>query len=154
MHKYFWISALVLGLDQLSKSYFNYQLDLYESVNVMPFLDFTLVYNYGAAFGFLADQDGWQKWFLLVLSVLISVFLARWILSLGREEKHTAIALSLILGGALGNVLDRGIYGYVIDFVDVYAGKYHFPAFNIADAAISVGVIILLFTSFRKSADS
>ena len=145
---------MVLGLDQLSKSYFNYQLDLYESVNVMPFLDFTLVYNYGAAFGFLADQDGWQKWFLLVLSVLISVFLARWILSLGREEKHTAIALSLILGGALGNVLDRGIYGYVIDFVDVYAGKYHFPAFNIADAAISVGVIILLFTSFRKSADS
>jgi len=155
MHKYFWLSALVLMLDQVSKSYIDYVLNLHESINILPFVNFTLVYNYGAAFGFLADQGGWQKWFLLVLTVVISIFLIRWILSLKPGEKFTAIALCLILGGALGNILDRALYGYVIDFVDVYAGKYRFPAFNIADSAISIGAVVLIYdTFFKKNAAS
>ncbi len=150
MHKYFSISALVLALDQLSKTYIDYVLELHESINLLPFFNFTLVYNYGAAFGFLADQGGWQKWFLLILTIVITGFLIRWIISLKPEEKYTAIALCLILGGALGNIIDRAMYGYVIDFIDVYAGKHHFPAFNIADSAISIGAAILIFDTFLR----
>lgn len=154
MHKYFSLSALVLALDQLTKAYAEHMLDLYESINILPFFSFTLVYNHGAAFGFLADQGGWQKWFLLILTILITGFLIRWIKRLEPHEKFTAIALCLILGGALGNIIDRAIYGYVIDFVDIYIGSRHWPAFNIADSAISIGAGFLIFDTFlNKSAN-
>ncbi len=150
MLKYLWISALVVVFDQITKYIANTSMSLYQTIEVMPYFNFTLAYNYGAAFSFLADAGGWQRWFFTGLAVIFSVVIFVWITRLKSSAKLVAISLSLILGGAIGNLIDRLIFGYVIDFLDVYYQSYHWPAFNIADSAICVGAVLLILDSFRK----
>ena len=141
------LSALVLFLDQATKILVEYSLELYQRVEVLPFMNLTLMQNHGAAFSFLADQGGWQRWFFVVLTLVITVFLLRWLRSLPETEKGEAIAISLIIGGAVGNLIDRVQYGYVIDFLDFHWADFHFAAFNIADSAIFIGAALMIFES-------
>ncbi|MET0103879.1 MAG: signal peptidase II [Sedimenticola sp.] len=149
MLRWLWLSAIVIGLDQVSKQLVESSLMLYEAVPVMPFFNLTLAYNEGAAFSFLSDQGGWQRWFFSGLALLVSIILVIWISRLQQRERLIAIALSLIVGGAIGNLIDRVLYGHVIDFLDLYYGQWHWPAFNIADSAIFVGVVLMLLDAFR-----
>ncbi len=153
MLKYLWLSLLIIIADQISKTVMVNWLDLYERVAVLPFFNLTLAHNTGAAFSFLAGAGGWQRWFFVALAVVISLVLVIWLKRLAQTAKLEAISLALIIGGAIGNVIDRLVYGYVIDFLDVYVGNYHWPAFNIADSAICVGAVLLIIDSFRKSAE-
>lgn len=139
------LSALILFLDQGTKILAEYYLELYRQVEILPFMNLTLMQNEGAAFSFLADAGGWQRWFFVVLTVVITVFLLRWLRSLSEDERWLAIAIALIIGGAIGNLIDRVQYGYVIDFLDFHAMGWHWPAFNIADSAISIGAIIVVW---------
>ncbi len=152
MLKYLWLSLAIIIADQISKTVMVNWLDLYETVPVLPFFNLTMAHNTGAAFSFLAGAGGWQRWFFVVLAAVISVVLIIWMRRLAPTAKLEAISLALIIGGAIGNVIDRLIYGYVIDFLDVYAGSYHWPAFNIADSAICIGAVLLIIDSFRKPA--
>jgi signal peptidase II len=145
-----WISALIIILDQVSKQVALKQLPLHRPVSVMPGLDWFLTFNPGAAFSFLADAGGWQRWFFTITTIIISTVILIWIGRLQKNETVSAISLCLIFGGAIGNLIDRVNYGYVIDFIQVWLGSYPWPAFNVADAAISVGAVILLLTSFRQ----
>ena len=149
MLKWLWLSLLVIILDQFSKYVVSDFLRLYESVAVLPFFSITLLHNPGAAFSFLASAGGWQRWLFTGIAVVVSVAIIVWIKRLPATEKWQAAALSLILGGALGNVIDRLHLGYVVDFLDVYYQKWHWPPFNVADSAITVGVAILLITTWR-----
>lgn len=137
---------LVIAADQLTKWFANTQLEYHQAVAVMPYFEWFLSYNQGAAFSFLSEAGGWQRWFFTVLALVISVVLVLWIKKLTINDRLTAISLSLILGGAIGNVIDRMLYGYVIDFIQVWLGSYPWPAFNVADSAISVGAVLLLAT--------
>ena len=147
MARYLWLSALCVVLDQATKVWAESALQLYERIAIWPFFNLTLVYNQGAAFSFLGDASGWQRWLFVVLAVIISVVLIVWLLRLKPGEGLVAIALSLVIGGAIGNLIDRLIYGHVIDFLDFYWQDWHWPAFNIADSCISVGVVFLLADS-------
>lgn len=143
-----WLLALaVVVLDQATKLIVDSQLVLHQAVAVVPFFNLTLIYNEGAAFSFLADADGWQRWFFIVLSAVVSVVLAVWLTRLKRHENFLAFGLALVLGGALGNLIDRIAYGHVVDFIQVYYQSWYFPTFNVADSAISVGATILIVTS-------
>jgi signal peptidase II len=144
MLKWCWISALVLILDQLTKWLANSALALGESIVLLPMVAITKAYNYGAAFSFLGSASGWQRWFFIVLAVVVSSVLLVWLARLAQHERGTALALSLILGGAVGNLMDRVLYGYVIDFIDVYYHAWHWPTFNIADSAITLGAGLLI----------
>lgn len=150
MLKWLWLSALVLLLDQSTKLIMNSWLSLHDTIAVFPYFNLTLAYNYGAAFSFLADAGGWQRWFFTALATVFSVVILVWIAKLKSSAKLEAISLSLILGGAIGNLIDRLMYGYVIDFLDVYYQNYHWPAFNIADSAICIGAVLLILDSFRS----
>jgi signal peptidase II len=150
MLKYLSVTGLVIVLDQVSKWWMLSWLSLYETVAIMPYFNLTMAHNYGAAFSFLAQAGGWQCWFFIGLAVIISVVLLVWLAKLKPTAKLEAISLSLILGGAIGNVIDRIMYGYVIDFLDVYVGTSHWPAFNIADSAICIGAILLILDSFKS----
>lgn len=154
MLKWLNLSALVIILDQLTKWISVSVLDLYETIPVMPFFNFTMAHNYGAAFSFLSSAGGWQRWFFVVLAVIVSVALSIWLKKLKPTAKLEAAALALIIGGAVGNVIDRFVHGYVIDFLDLYYGNYHWPAFNIADSAICIGAVLLILDSFRNKAES
>ena len=150
MLKYLSITGLVIVLDQVSKWWMVSWLSLYETVAILPYFNLTMAHNHGAAFSFLAQAGGWQRWFFFSLALIISVVLLVWLAKLKLTAKLEAISLSLILGGALGNVMDRIMYGYVVDFLDVYVGTSHWPAFNIADSAICLGAILLILDSFKS----
>ena len=150
MVKWLWISGAVIVLDQLTKYWAQTQLELHRAVEVLPFLNWTLSHNPGAAFSFLADQSGWQRWFFTVIAFAVSVGLIVWLTRLQNTQRWLAIALTLVIGGAIGNVIDRMLHGYVIDFIDVYYKSYHWPAFNIADSAIFVGAVMLIIDSFKN----
>ena len=154
MLKYLSITGLVIVLDQVSKWWMLSWLSLYETVAIMPYFNLTMAHNYGAAFSFLAQAGGWQRWFFIGLAVIISVVLLVWLAKLKPTAKLEAISLSLILGGAIGNVIDRIMYGYVIDFLDIYIGTSHWPAFNIADSAICIGAVLLILDSFKSEGKS
>jgi signal peptidase II len=143
-----WISALVVVLDQIAKQVAQASLPLHQLVDVMPGFDWYLTYNKGAAFSFLADAGGWQRWFFTITTINISAIILFWIKPVPKKEKITAVSLCRILGGAIGNLIDRIYLGYVIDYIQVWLGNYPWPAFNIADAAISVGATILILSSF------
>jgi signal peptidase II len=151
MLRYLWISLLVIVADQLTKWLADTQLEYHQAVNVLPYFQWFLSYNPGAAFSFLSDAGGWQRWFFTILAIAISIVLLVWIKKLNDNEKLTAISLTMILGGAIGNLIDRLLYGHVIDFIQVWLGSYPWPAFNIADSAISVGAVILLATGILNS---
>jgi len=154
MLKYLMISAVIIVLDQVTKWLMVSWLALYETVAVMPYFNLTMAHNYGAAFSFLAQAGGWQRWFFIVLAVVISIVLIVWLAKLKPHAKLEAISLSLILGGAIGNVIDRIVYGYVVDFLDVYIGSSHWPAFNVADSAICIGAVLLILDSFKSEPES
>lgn len=139
-----WLSALVVLLDQISKHAVVERFSLYERLEVIPHFNLTLAYNSGAAFSFLADAGGWQRWFFTAIAVIASIVIVVWLAKLRSHEKLQAVALALILGGALGNFYDRLVLGHVVDFLDFYWGDYHFPAFNVADMAITGGAALIL----------
>jgi signal peptidase II len=148
MLKWLWLTVLVVVLDQLTKQWASGALALYESIPVFPMFNITLAHNTGAAFSFLADAGGWQRWFFTGIAVVVSVVIVVWLMKLPRNERLQAAALALVLGGALGNVWDRMIHGYVVDFIDLYYQNWHWPAFNIADCAITIGAALLIWHSF------
>lgn len=148
--KWLWLSVVVVILDQCSKLLADSMLALHESVPVIPFFSIRLAYNTGAAFSFLADADGWQRWFFVVLALAIIVLLVNWLRRLEPGERLNAVALALVLGGAVGNLIDRLVYGHVIDFIDLYYGDWHWPTFNIADSAITVGAALLILDAILQ----
>jgi signal peptidase II len=145
------VTALVIALDWLTKQRVSEALDLYRPQEVFSWLNITLAHNYGAAFSFLADAGGWQRVFFIALASVVSVVLLVWLLRLPREEWVTGLGLALVLGGAIGNLVDRIQLGYVVDFIDVHVGGWHYPAFNVADSAITCGVVLLLLDALVLS---
>lgn len=143
------LSAIVLVLDLVTKFYASSLLDYAVPVPVMPSFNLTLLHNTGAAFSFLASESGWQRWFFVALATGVSIALVRWLQTL-QGDRWLAISIALILGGALGNLYDRITLGYVVDFLHFYWQDYHFPAFNIADTAISIGAAMMVLDLFRK----
>jgi signal peptidase II len=140
-----WLALLVVVLDQFTKHIVRTHLQPYLPHPVIPgFLNWTLAYNTGAAFSFLADQQGWQRWLFSALAIAVSALLARWLAKTPRADWRTALPLALVIGGALGNLIDRLRAGHVTDFVQVYFGAWAFPSFNVADSAISVGAVLLI----------
>jgi len=140
-----WLSLAVLAADQATKWVITREFELFESVVVNPYLDLTLLHNTGAAFSFLAGAGGWQRWLFIGLGIVVSVVILFWLRSLpARGQSWLAVGLSLVMGGALGNVIDRVHYGYVIDFIHVHYQDAYFPAFNVADSAITVGAACLI----------
>ena len=138
------MSAVIIALDLWTKGLATESLTLYRPLELTSWLNMTLAHNYGAAFSFLSDAGGWQRWFFAVLASVVTLVLIVWLFRLPLEEKATGAALGLIIGGALGNLVDRVNHGYVVDFIDVYYKTSHWPAFNLADSAITGGVILLL----------
>ena len=139
------LSLLVILLDQVTKYYAVELLQLHQPVEVLPFFNWTLMYNEGAAFSFLSDQGGWQRWFFIALASVVTVVLIGWLAKLKRSELSLAVALSLVIGGAVGNLIDRIYLGKVVDFIHLHYEQYYWPAFNVADSAIFIGVVILIF---------
>lgn len=145
-----WLAAVVIALDLGTKALASSMLSYGEPVPVLPFFNLTLLHNTGAAFSFLAGEAGWQRWFFIGLAAVVSVVLVRWLATLKSGERWMACAITLILGGAIGNVYDRVVHGYVVDFLHFYWNQYHFPAFNLADTAITVGAVMMVVDLFRK----
>jgi signal peptidase II len=145
------VTALIVALDWVTKQRVSEALELYRPQEVFSWLNITLAHNYGAAFSFLSDAGGWQRWFFVVLALVVSIVLLVWLLRLPRREWRTGLGLALVLGGAIGNVMDRIKLGYVVDFIDVHFGGWHYPAFNVADSAITCGVILLLLDALLFS---
>jgi len=141
------VAVLVIVLDQYTKVLAESDLDYGRPVEVFSWFNLTLQYNTGAAFSFLSDAGGWQRYFFSAVALVISVGLVIWLYTMPRSDKLLAAALALILGGALGNLWDRLVLGHVVDFISVHYGGYFFPAFNLADAAISVGAALMIFDS-------
>lgn len=143
-------AIIVLVLDQFTKLLIVSSLRLKKVVAIMPQLNFHLSYNKGAAFGFLAAAGGWQRWIFISIALIISIILVLWNKRLSKKDKWESLALGLILGGAWGNLLDRMRFGYVIDFLDFYIGKWHWYTFNVADIAICMGVGLIALLSFKE----
>jgi len=149
--RWLWISVIVIALDQLTKLWIERTMVLGESFSVLPVLDIVRAHNEGAAFSFLADAGGWQRWAFSALAVGVSIALVFWLRKLAlTTHALLAFALALILGGAVGNVLDRIEHGYVVDFVHVHWGIHYFAAFNVADAAISVGAALVILDAILE----
>ena len=146
-----WLSAMVIALDQATKHWFEANFSLYQKVEVIPdYFAWTLAYNTGAAFSFLADHSGWQRWLFAAIAIGVSVVLVVWLKRLTASETWLAVALALVLGGALGNLYDRVVLGHVVDFILVHwQNRWYFPAFNIADSAITVGAVMLALDMFK-----
>jgi len=147
-----WLSVVVFVIDQVTKFWFDNNLQMWERITVIPqVLDWTLAYNTGAAFSFLAGASGWQRWLFTLIALVVSVVLVVWMKRLKADETWLAVGLALVLGGALGNLVDRVIFGHVVDFILVHwQSSWYFPAFNIADSAITVGAILLALDMFKS----
>ncbi len=144
------LALLVVVLDQLSKRMALAWLVPFEPMTLLPGCNLTLMFNTGAAFSFLAEAAGWQRWFFIALALTVGAVLLLWMRRLPAGNLWMPLSLSLILGGALGNVIDRILYGHVIDFIDVYYRNWHWPAFNLADSAIVVGAALIMLLSLRE----
>lgn len=150
LNRWLWLSALVIVLDQLSKAWITSHFAYGESLTVLGVFNLVLTYNTGAAFSFLHDAGGMQRWLFSIIAVVAS----GWIVVLLRKHHAQplfALALSLILGGALGNLIDRIAYGYVVDFLHFHWDEHYFPAFNLADSAITCGAFLLILDSFKEN---
>ena len=146
------LSAAIIAIDQASKLWVERSFELYESIVVLPVFDLTYLRNTGAAFSFLAGAGGWQRWFFTLLAAAVSVGIVVWLRSVhARAQAWLAAGLALILGGALGNVIDRLRLGYVIDFVHLHWQGHYFPAFNVADAAITVGAACVIIDTLLET---
>jgi len=146
------VALAVIVLDQLSKLWIFNHFVPGESVAVTPFFNLVLVFNPGAAFSFLADHTGWQRWFFSVIALSISGWIL-WQLRSAKPGTGFSVALALIMGGALGNLIDRLWLGMVIDFIDVHAGGWHWPAFNVADSAVCVGAVLYVLCQSKSNQD-
>ncbi len=144
---YWWLSGSVIMLDQVTKFLAETLLTFHQPVPVLPSFNLLLTYNTGAAFSFLAGAGGWQRWFFLGLGSLVSIGLIVWLQRLKPTETRLATALALILGGAIGNLIDRAWLGQVIDFIQLYYQHWYWPAFNLADSAITLGAALLVLDS-------
>ena len=147
-----WLSVVVLVVDQITKYWFDNNLQMYERITVIPdYFSWTLAYNTGAAFSFLAGASGWQRWLFTLIAVVVSVILVVWMKRLKSDETWLAVGLALVLGGALGNLVDRVVFGHVVDFILVHwENRWYFPAFNLADSAITVGAVLLALDMFKS----
>lgn len=143
MFRFLWITAAVVIADQATK-YFALKHLMRSEIAITPFLNFALAFNTGAAFSFLSDAGGWQNLFFVGVAAVVSIIILFMIRRLGANDLQVAVALMLVLGGAMGNVIDRVRYGYVVDFIDVYYRSWHWPTFNVADSAITIGAILLI----------
>lgn len=148
--RFLWISAIIFVFDQWTKHAIVNAMSLYESIQYTPFFNLTYVHNYGAAFSFLYDAGGWQVYFLSAVALTVSALILWWLRQATKEQLLLPVAFSFILGGALGNVFDRIMHGYVIDFLDFYYGTFHWPAFNVADSAIFIGAGLLIIDMFKN----
>ena len=142
------LSAVVIALDLWTKSLVTAHFEYREVLAVVPGFNLVLAHNTGAAFSFLAQAGGWQRWFFAGIALVVSVVLVLWLLRLAAGKHGLAMGIALLLGGAIGNLHDRILLGYVVDFIDVYYGAYHWPAFNLADSAIVAGAGLLLLDAF------
>ena len=149
-YKYYFLSLILVIADQLTKMMVLGSLKLYESIEITSFFSLTHVHNYGAAFSFLADEDGWQQYFLVSISVIASIAIILWMRKTSTKQPYKLIALSLILSGAIGNLIDRAVFGFVIDFINLHYQDFYWPVFNVADTAITLGVILLLLVDFKQ----
>jgi signal peptidase II len=152
---FYFVALIIVVLDQWSKRYISELLDLCrpglcETIEILPVFKLILLHNSGAAFSFLDDAGGWQRWFLVTVSTVVSAIIGVWLFRIRSTEKLLAVALCLILGGAVGNLIDRVAAGFVVDFLLVHWDEHYFPAFNVADAAISVGAGCLILDMFLK----
>lgn len=150
MGKWLGLAGVVVVIDQLTKIIAENTMRFGERVNVLPVFDFTLVYNRGAAFSFLAQGDGWQRWFLSAIAVAAIVFILWLMKTQAHDSRRMMLALTLILSGAIGNLIDRLFYGHVVDFLLVYWHPWYYPAFNIADMAITLGAILLIWDEWQR----
>ncbi len=147
-----WVAALTIGLDHLTKWLASAHLVYADPQAILPFFNLTLLHNTGAAFSFLAHADGWQRWAFAGLALAVVLVLLIWLLRLPRGEGCLAkLGIVLVIGGAIGNLIDRLTTGYVVDFLDFHAYGYHWPAFNVADSAITIGVLLLVLAEWRRS---
>ena len=148
MRKWLWLALAIIVADHLTKWWVTASLDYQEFIPVLPFFSLVLVHNTGAAFSFLADASGWQRWFFVSIGVIATVIIVR-LLKRHAYEPRLAFSLALVLGGALGNVIDRVALGYVVDFLYFHYRGFAWPAFNVADTAISIGAALLIWDSLR-----
>lgn len=146
MKKWLWflVAVVVILLDQVSKQWVLIHFSPYQPEKILPMLNLTLAYNTGAAFSFLSSAGEWHRWFFAGFGVVMSTVLMVWVMRTPQSARLQLLALNLILGGALGNLIDRARVGYVIDFIEVYYKAYHWPVFNLADSAICIGAFFLL----------
>jgi signal peptidase II len=149
--KYLWLTAVVIAIDQVTKWLIEHSLGMYQAIVVLPVLEITRAHNPGAAFSFLAGADGWQRWVFTALAIGVSIALVVWLRRIDSEARVLASAVALILAGALGNVIDRLRFGYVVDFINFHWGVHYFPAFNVADSAITIGAALLLLDAWLEA---
>ena len=141
LRRFIWLVLLLWALDLYIKWTVTQQLNYAERLNILPFFDLMLIHNKGAAFSLLASQPGWQRWFLSIIAFAISIWLVMWLRRTPSTQTLLGLSLSLVLAGALGNLVDRVMNGYVVDYLLVYSPPYYFPAFNLADSVIFIGMI-------------
>lgn len=154
--KYYWyaLAIIIVLLDQLTKLWVQAEFDVWQRLNVLPVFDLTLVYNKGAAWSFLSNAGGWQRWFLTGISLVASVVLTVWIYRTPARQRLLLAALTFILGGAVGNLIDRALAGQVVDFLLFYYNDSYFPAFNLADSAITLGAFLMILDLFMERKDT
>ncbi len=152
--RWWWLTAIFLIADQVTKQLIVSNMDLYQSIDILPFFNLTYVHNLGAAFSFLADQGGWQRWFFTAIAAIASIVFIVWLAKTPKQQVLLSVAFAFMLSGAVGNLIDRVLFGYVIDFIDFYGFGYHFPAFNIADSMIFIGAALMIFDSFKNGESS
>ncbi|WP_286235259.1 signal peptidase II [Thalassotalea sediminis] len=148
--KWLWLTLICLVVDQITKHWVANSMDLYQSIEILPFFNITYAQNTGAAFSFLADQGGWQRWFFTTIAVVASVIFFVWLLRVPKNQTKLVIALAFMLSGAMGNLIDRALFGYVIDFLDFHVNGYNWPTFNIADSVIFIGAALMIWDSFTQ----
>lgn len=148
--RWLWVALIVLVLDRLTKFSAQYFLLAYSPVHITSFFNLTLAYNKGAAFSFLGNASGWQSIFFALLAIVVSVILLVWLQRLTRYQWWLGVALTLIIGGALGNFCDRIYYGHVIDFLQFHAAEWYWPVFNVADSAICIGALMVIAEAVFK----
>ena len=152
--RWLWLTLLCLIADQVTKQWVVGSFDLYESLEVLPIFSLTYVHNLGAAFSFLADQGGWQRWFFTAIAVIACIVFIVWLAKTPKSGTLLSIAFALMLSGSMGNLIDRALFGYVIDFLDFHWSGNHFPAFNIADSMIFIGAALMIVDSFTSNESS
>lgn len=148
--RWLWLTLILLIVDQVSKHWVANTMSLYQSIEVLPIFNITYAQNTGAAFSFLADQGGWQRWFFTAIALIASIVFLVWMKRTPVQQKMLIIALACMLSGALGNLIDRLLFGYVIDFLDFHWQGHAWPTFNIADSAIFVGAALMILDSFQQ----